>query len=130
MVKQINESEGEKYGPKKALKQQFKETKVEAGIFQIKNTINNKILIGSTKNIKTLNGIKFMLEMNTYTTNKELQKDWNQYGKDAFTFEILEILKKKDDDPYYNEKEALLKLEEKWLEKLQPYGERGYNKKS
>lgn len=115
---------------KKALKQQFKETKVEAGIYQIKNTINNKKLIGSTKNIKTLNGIKFMLEMNTYTTNKELQKDWNQYGKDAFTFEILEILKKKDDDPYYNEKEALLKLEEKWLEKLQPYGERGYNKKS
>lgn len=113
---------------KKMLKQQFKETSVEAGIYQIVNTINHKVLVGSTLNLKTQNGIKFMLETNAYTTNKELQNDWNQYGKDAFKFEILEKLKKKD-HPYFNEKEALLSLEEKWLEKLQPYGERGYNKK-
>jgi hypothetical protein len=113
---------------KKELKQQFKETSVEAGVYQIKNTNNQKILVGSTKNLKTLNGIKFMLETNGYTTNKELQKEWNQYGKDAFTVDILEKLKKSN-DPYLNEKEALLALEEKWLEKLQPYGERGYNQK-
>ncbi|MBY0098236.1 GIY-YIG nuclease family protein [Mesobacillus maritimus] len=113
---------------KKELKQQFKETTVEAGVYQIMNTINQKRLIGSTKNFKTLNGIKFMLATNSYTTNKELQKEWNQYGKDAFTIEILEKLKKTD-DPYFNEKEALLALEEKWLETLQPYGERGYNLK-
>lgn len=111
---------------KKELKQQYKETSVEAGVYQIKNTINNKILVGSTKNFKTLNGIKFMLETNGYTTNKELQKEWNQYGKVAFRIDILEKMEKKD-DPYFNEKEALLTLEEKWLEKLQPFGERGYN---
>lgn len=113
---------------KKELKQQFRETPVESGIYQIKNTINNKIMVGSTRNLKTLNGIKFMLETNGYTPNKDLQNEWNQYGKDAFTFDILEKLKK-NDDPYFNEKEALLALEEKWLEKLQPYGERGYNPK-
>ncbi len=111
---------------KKEMKQQYKETSVEAGVYQIKNTINNKILVGSTKNFKTLNGIKFMLETNGYTTNKELQKEWNQYGKVAFMIDILEKLEKKA-DPYFNEKEALLALEEKWLEKLQPFGERGYN---
>jgi len=113
---------------KKELKRQFKETAVEAGIYQIKNTINNKILIGSTRNLKTLNGITFMLETNGYTTSKELQKEWNQYGKDAFRIDVLEKLKKKD-EPYFNEKEALLALEEKWLEKLQPYGEHGYHQK-
>ncbi|MFZ7942918.1 GIY-YIG nuclease family protein [Neobacillus sp. 19] len=113
---------------KKELKQQFKEITVDAGIYQIKNTLNNKILVGSTKNFKTLNGLKFMLETNGYTTHKELQIEWNQYGKDAFQIDILEKLKKYD-DPYFNEKEALLALEEKWLEKLQPYGERGYNRK-
>ncbi len=113
---------------KKELKQQFKEISVEAGVYQIKNTVNDKILIGSTKNFKTLNGIQFMLETNTYTTNKELQVEWNQYGKAAFTFDILEKLKERD-DPYFNEKEALLEIEEKWLEKLQPYGEQGYNSK-
>lgn len=110
---------------KKELKQLYKETPIEAGVYQIKNNKNNKIYIGSTKNLKTLNGLKFMLE-NGGGTNKKLQKDWSHFGKDAFSFEILEILKKKD-DLYYNEKEALEKLEEKWLEQLQPYGERGYN---
>lgn len=113
---------------KKELRQQYKEIPIEAGVFQIKNTVNNKIFVASTRNFKTLNGTKFSLETNGYTSNKELQKDWNEYGKDAFTFDILEKLKKSD-NPYYNEKKALADLEEKWLEELQPYGERGYNRK-
>lgn len=112
---------------KKALKQQYKEITIEAGVFQIKNTVNGKIYIGSTKNLRTLNGVKFMLE-NGGHTNKELQAEWNQYGKDAFVIEVLEKLKKKE-DPYYNEKEALAELEEKWLSDLHPYGEIGYNPK-
>lgn len=98
---------------KKELKQQSKETAVEAGVYQIKNNVNQKILVGSTLNFKTLNGKQFMLEMNNYTTNKELQKEWNEYGKEAFTFKILEKLKKDENDPYFNEKEALAALEEK-----------------
>ena len=101
---------------KKELKLQFKEIPVEAGVYQIKNNRNNKIYIGSTRNFKTLNGIKFSLETNTYTTNRALQREWNEFGKDAFTFEVLEKLKK-NDDPYYSEKEALIDLEVKWLEK-------------
>lgn len=110
---------------KKELKQQFKEIKIEAGIFQIKNIKNDKVFIGSTRNFKTLNGTKFSLENGSYS-NKMLQKEWSEYGKDAFEIEILEILKAKD-DPYYNEKEELEKLEEKWLNQLQPYGEHGYH---
>ncbi len=110
---------------KKELKQLYKETPIEAGIFQIKNNKNEKTFIGSTRNFKTLNGLKFSLENGVYI-NKELQKEWSQFGKDAFSIEILETLKKKN-DPYFNEKEALAELEEKWLEQLQPYGERGYN---
>ncbi|KHD86236.1 GIY-YIG nuclease family protein [Heyndrickxia ginsengihumi] len=112
---------------KKELKQLYKETPIEAGIYQIKNTINEKMFIGSTRNFKTLNGVTFTLETGTHT-NKTLQDEWHQFGKEAFTIDILEKLKKKD-DPYYNEKEALAELENKWLEQLQPYGERGYNKK-
>lgn len=112
---------------KKELKQLYKETRIEAGVYQIKNMKNQKIFIGSTRNLKSLNGAKFMLDMGSHT-NKELQEEWSQFGKDAFTFEVLEILKKKE-TPYFNEKEALLEIENKWLEQLQPYGERGYNRK-
>jgi hypothetical protein len=47
---------------KKELKQLYKETTIEAGVYKIKNILNEKIFIGSTPNLKTLNGIKFMLE--------------------------------------------------------------------
>ncbi|MCS0653463.1 GIY-YIG nuclease family protein [Cytobacillus firmus] len=111
---------------KRELKQQFKETPIEAGIYQIKNTVNNKIFIGSTNNLKSLNGVRFSLETNGYMPNRGLQEEWNQFGKEAFEISVLEKLKKKD-DPYFKEKEALGKLEEKWLEELQPFGDKGYN---
>lgn len=110
---------------KKELKQLFKETEVEAGVYQIKNLKNDKIFVASTRNLKTLKGKKFELEMGT-STNKKLQEEWNQFGKDHFAFDVLEVLKKKKEG-YFDEKNELRKLEEKWLEHLQPYGERGYN---
>ncbi|WP_088067641.1 GIY-YIG nuclease family protein [Gottfriedia luciferensis] len=110
---------------KKELKMQYKEAKIEAGIYQIKNTKNEKVFIGSTKNLKTLNGKKFELEMGA-CTNKSLQEEWNTYGKDAFLFEVLEILKDEEISPL-GIKGDLKKLEEKWMEKMQPFGERGYH---
>ena len=47
---------------KKELKQLYKEITVEAGVYKIKNTKNEKIFIGSTPNLKTINGLKFMLQ--------------------------------------------------------------------
>ncbi|MDQ0246612.1 group I intron endonuclease [Bacillus fengqiuensis] len=111
---------------KKELKQLYKETKTEAGIYQIKNTQNGKIFVGSTRNLKTLSGKRFELEVGT-NTNKMLQNEWKEFGKEAFVFEILEILKEKEAG-YFDAKNELKKLEEAWLDKLQPYGERGYNR--
>lgn len=113
---------------KKELKQQYKETPVEAGVYQIRNLKTGKVFIGSTRNFKTLNGLKFMLE-NGGHINKDLQADWTQLGKDAFTIDILEKLKENEDNPYYNEKEELQKLEDKWMEELQPFGDNGYHNK-
>ncbi|KAB7671786.1 GIY-YIG nuclease family protein [Bacillus sp. B1-b2] len=110
---------------KKELKQQYKETPIEAGVYKITNLKNGKICVVSTRNVKTINGVKFSLE-NGGHTNKKLVEEWKMYGKEAFEFEVIEILKPKD-DPYYNEKEELTKLEDKWLDILQPFGERGYN---
>ncbi|WP_407311174.1 DUF2087 domain-containing protein [Desulfosporosinus sp. SB140] len=110
---------------KQELKRLYKETKTEAGIYQIRNLQNQKICIESTLNLKTINGKRFGLDMGTYP-NKELQKEWNEFGESAFAFELLEILKAPDEG-YFDVKDALKKLKEKWLDKLQPYGERGYN---
>lgn len=110
---------------RKELVQQYQEIKVEAGVYQILNKQNGKRFVGSTPNLRTLNGKRFELNAGT-NTNASLQKDWNEFGEEAFEFEILETLNKKETE-YYSMKDELKKMEDQWLAKLQPYGESGYN---
>ncbi|GAB6931319.1 GIY-YIG nuclease family protein [Paenibacillus sp. JCM 10914] len=107
------------------LNQQYKEIKIESGVYQIRNTVNGKVWVAGTNNFKTMNGKRFELQMNT-SYNKELQQDWNEYGEDAFVFEILETIEVKP-DPYFDLKDAVRKREAHWLETLNPFGDRGYN---
>jgi hypothetical protein len=110
---------------RKELVRLYKEMKPEAGVYQIKNTKNSKVYVVSTVNLKTMNGKRMMLDGGTHK-NKKLQEEWNKFGGEAFSLEVLEILKEKEDG-FFDKTEELKKLENKWLEKLQPYGECGYN---
>src|SRR5262245_15339016 len=111
---------------RKEIHREYKERVKPSGIFQIKNLANGKLLLGSSLNLEgPLNKHRFMLKIGSHP-NKELQKDWNELGPDQFTFEILEAIQIKD-DPNFNLKDELTLLEDIWLEKLQPFGERGYN---
>ena len=92
----------------------------------VKNTANGKILLGSSLNLDgPLNSHKFMLSIGSHR-NKALQQDWNEHGADKFVFEILDVVKIKD-EPGFNVSDELALLEEVWIEELQPFGERGYN---
>lgn len=108
------------------IKREYKERKKPAGVFQVKNISNGKVLLGSSLNLEgPLNGHKFMLTIGSHR-NGALQKDWNEFGPEKFVFEILEVVKVKD-DPNFNLIDELTLLEQIWLEKLQPFGDRGYN---
>ena len=109
----------------KALKQAYKEVKTEAGVFQIKNTVNQKVLLVATSNLKTMQGKRFQLQSGSHK-NAQLQAEWNEFGEDAFVFEILETLEDKEEGTFARQ-EALRQLEQKWLDKLQPYADHGYN---
>jgi hypothetical protein len=116
----------DKMKTRKEINREYKERVKPSGVFQIKNLSNGKVLLGSSLNLEgPLNKHRFMLKINSHP-NKELQKDWNELGPDQFVFEILETIPIKD-DPNFNLKDELTLLEEIWLEKLQPFGERGYN---
>ena len=111
---------------RKEINREYQERVKPSGVFQIKNLANGKILLGSSLNLEgPLNKHRFMLKINSHP-NKELQKDWNELGPDQFSFEILETVKL-ENHPNFNLKDELTLLEEIWLEKLQPFGERGYN---
>jgi group I intron endonuclease len=111
---------------RKDINREYKERIIPAGIFQVKNIVNGKVLLGSSLNLEgPLNRHKFMLKIGSHL-NKELQKEWVEFGADQFIFEILEVVNVKD-DPNFNLKDELTLLEQIWLEKLQPFGKYGYN---
>jgi group I intron endonuclease len=61
-----------------------------AGIYCIKNTLNNKVYIGSSLSISTrLKNHKVLLRKNKHHSYK-LQGAFNKHGEDTFKFEILE----------------------------------------
>lgn len=61
------------------------------GIYKITNTVNGKIYIGQSINLnKRIMGHKSVLSKGKHQ-NSYLQHSFNKYGKDCFTFEIIEI---------------------------------------
>ncbi len=112
---------------KQDLKREYKERKKPAGVFQIRNLVNGKVLLGSSLNLEgPLNSHKFMLSIGRHR-NEELQRDWNTFGADKFAFEVLEVVKESD-DPNFNIEDELTLIEQIWIEKVQPFGEKGYNR--
>jgi hypothetical protein len=111
---------------RKELKSNYKSAGTPAGVFQIRNLVNGKIFIGTAQNIPgIINSSRFQLTAGTHH-NSGLQAEWRQFGPEAFVFETLDELTVNGDSPI-NVRTELTQLEELWLEKLQPYGDRGYH---
>lgn len=61
----------------------------QSGIYQIRNTVNGKIYVGSARRLSTRrNGHFSGLRSNTHP-NKKLQNAWDKYGEHIFIFEPL-----------------------------------------
>lgn len=69
---------------------------MKIGIYRIKNSINNKIYIGSTKNIEARWAKHRALLRHNKHQNAHLQNAWNKYGENAFIFEVIEECKIED----------------------------------
>jgi group I intron endonuclease len=114
---------------KSEIKKKYKQTLTPMGIYQLKNLANGKILIGNSKNLPARKNRFEMELLFGNRTDKELQHDVKKFGKENFLFEVLDYLEPKE-DPSYNYTEDLKTLEELWIERLQPFNEKGYNKRS
>jgi hypothetical protein len=112
---------------RKALKQEYKQARHAMGIFRVRNLINGRSFVGSTANLPAmLNRQKAQLSMGVHA-NRALQKDWDEFGSEAFEFDVLDELIPRE-QPNYDPNAELQALEELWLDRLLPYKERGYNK--
>lgn len=81
-----------------------------SGIYWIRNKLNNKIYIGSTKNFRMRKNLHFSRLSREIHENNHLQSAYNKYGKYIFEFEILIIC-----DP-----NMLLFYEQQFLDQLKP----------
>jgi len=109
-------------------KRDYKLSHRPMGVFQIRNTVNEKVFVDSSLNIPgKINRLIFQLDLRQHPS-KSFQADWNQFGKDAFEFETLEDVQPRP-DANYNYAADIETLEDLWLEKLEPYGDNGYNER-
>ena len=63
---------------------------MNSGIYKITNIKNNKVYIGSSANITNREYKHFWMLKKGVHDNQYLQKSFNKYGRDVFTFEIVE----------------------------------------
>lgn len=91
---------------------------MKKGIYKIKCLENNKIYIGSSKNIeKRINTHIKRLRKNTHI-NEFLQNSWNKYGEISFSFEIIEECSE----------DSLIEREQFWMDSTKCYNnEFGFN---
>ena len=111
---------------KKRLKQEYRQTHRPMGVFLIRNMVNDKVFVGTGLNLSgIINRHRFELTLGNHR-NRQLQAEWDEFGSESFAFELLDQLHPRE-DPLFDYRADLAFMEEMWLEKLQPFGERGYN---
>lgn len=81
--------------------------KRESGIYQIRNSINGKVYIGQSVDVRRRISNHYNSLQNNNHFNIHLQNAWNQYGSECFEFDVIEycdIEALNDREVYYIQK--------------------------
>ncbi len=113
---------------KKQIIKDYKLQKQPAGIFAVHNIADNKMFIGTSKDLPAvLRRFDFTLKMGSFPFDG-LIEDYKKLGEKSFEVKVLDELDLKDETEQEIDKE-LKTLEEMWIEKLRNEGVTFYNKK-
>lgn len=111
---------------RKEARLQYKLGHRQMGVYQVRNLLNDKIWINSSLNLPgSFNGDRVKLKSG-FHPSVSLLADWKEFGEENFVFEILEEIFPRS-EPGYDYKADLVFLEDLWIEKLEPFGDKGYN---
>lgn len=103
---------------KKELKQKYKNTKPEMGVFRIESRVSGNCYLYAAPDLKSLmNRYRFQLNVGSHQ-NRDLQREWSEQGADNFIVEILERLEYDKDESKTDYAEDLELLHLIWQEKL------------
>lgn len=90
---------------------------MNSGIYKIRNLVNGKCYVGSTKSFTKREREHFRLLKNGKHWNVKLQRAFNKYGLESFAFEICELAE-------YDK--SIVVLEDQWIQQLDAK-KNGYN---
>ena len=77
---------------RKALVRDYRDRKVEAGVYAVRCAASGEVWVGGTPDLSTRqSGLWFMLRHGTHS-EKTLQAAWKAHGESAFSFEPLEVM--------------------------------------
>lgn len=110
---------------KRILKQQYVETKIRAGVYAIRNLVTGRVLVAGSTNVEgALNRHRFELRQGT-RRNPLLSEEWTLHGESSFNFEVLDMVKPREDSAF-NVARELEDLIVMWCQEIPCHGERGY----
>lgn len=67
------------------------------GIYAIRDRASGHRLLGASRNVHaSLNRARFELRMGKHT-DRVLQAEWNRSGEDGLAFDVLELVKERED---------------------------------
>lgn len=88
-----------------------------SGIYKITCTANGKIYVGSSNDIS----IRWHHHKKALRKGKHhsiyMQRCWSKYGEQSFVIEVIELVMPS----------SLLEREQYWLDKIKPFGQKGFN---
>lgn len=111
---------------KQQLQAAYKMAPTFYGVLQIENQVNHKIFIDVVPNLHNRWAF-YQLNLNkNFYRDAPLQADWNAQNGEHFTYTVLW---KKDAADVTNMRATLKELKNKWLHRLTPFDDRGYNRR-
>ena len=103
---------------RKEILAQYKEREIIGCVYLIRNTLNNRVLLDTSADINSIrNRFEFAQKTGSCVVPK-LQEDWSEHGSGAFSFEVLDELKRGENQTDAQFKDELGLLKDMWSEKL------------
>lgn len=99
------------------LKRQYRETPPPMGVYAIRSRRSGHVMVETSMNVHAaMNRARFELDRQSFR-DKQLQQDWLAFGPDSCDFEIIDLVKRRD-DPAFDYKAELAGLLTMWREEL------------
>lgn len=99
------------------LKKQYRATPPPMGVYAVRGLSSGRVIVEASMNVHAaMNRARFELDRKSHR-DKQLQQDWLTLGPDHCRFEIIDLVKQRD-DPAFDGKAELAGLLAMWREEL------------